>query len=131
VAAGQFEQASTDFHKALTIIEHLLAAAPDNIGLQQTHRVPYEDRAMLAIGPKPDERLPLSRSQAILERMTAKEPDNLQWQSDLSSAYTESDWRPRHRPEAPALEAFRRSLMIREKIAAADANNTERRHDVS
>ena len=57
---------------------------------------------------------------AIIEKLAASDPANVPWQRDLAVAHDQIGdlWLDNKQP-APALEAFRKGLAIREKLAAS------------
>ena len=88
---------------------------------------------MLFVQGKLDEAIKAYRDDlAIVERLTAADPANTQWQRDLSISYNKvGDVLVRQGKLDEALKAFRDGLAIRERLVAADRSNTEWQHDLS
>src|SRR5262245_26007417 len=73
----------------------------------------------------------MRRALEIITRMAATDPENTQWQRDVSSAYVRlGDLLHGQQKFDDALKQYREALAIRERLAAGDANNTDRQFDL-
>jgi tetratricopeptide (TPR) repeat protein len=70
------------------------------------------------------------KSLEIRETLAAQDPDNSQWQRDLSINY-EKIGDVQRRDSSTALGFYKKSLEIREKLAARDRDNSECQRDLS
>ncbi len=69
---------------------------------------------------------------AIVERLAQADPDNMQWQRDLSVSYEKiGDVLVQQGKLAEALQSFRDSLAIAERLAQADPDNMQWQRDLS
>jgi tetratricopeptide (TPR) repeat protein len=71
-------------------------------------------------------------SLAIMERLTATDTENLEWQKDMSLSYLEMGHVLMELEEVDeALQSYRQSLVINERLRAIDANNTNIQLDLA
>ena len=71
-------------------------------------------------------------SMTIGQKLAAADPNNADWQRDLSVSHNKiGDVLQRQGDLNAALQAFRNSMTIRQKLAAADPNNAEWQRDLS
>ena len=69
---------------------------------------------------------------AIFERLAARDPDNTEWQRDLSVSFEMIGVLERAQCDlAAALKSYRDSLAIRERLVARDPGNAEWQRDLS
>jgi tetratricopeptide (TPR) repeat protein len=72
------------------------------------------------------------KSREIREKLAAHDPDNSQWQRDLSTNYEKiGDIQMAQRDLPNALGSYKKSLEVREKLAVHDPDNSQWQRDLS
>jgi tetratricopeptide (TPR) repeat protein len=91
----------------------------------------FKGFARVAEGDRPGALQAYEQSRAIRDKLAARDPDNAEWQRDLSISFDRIGDVQRARGNLDAaLEAYRDSLAIREKLAAHDPGNTGWQRDL-
>jgi tetratricopeptide (TPR) repeat protein len=137
VAQGKLDEALTAYRDGLAIFERLAAADLSNSELQRDLYVSYVNvgNVLVAQGKLDDALKAYRGSLAIAERLAAADRSNMKWQRDLQiiiDRYIKvGDVLVAQGKLDEALTAYRDSLAIFERLAAADWSNTQWQRDRS
>ena len=117
------------------LVQHGLAAtaaAPDATGPYLTYLLRELGDHLAPRGSLEEVRVLYARAQRVGAAFAARDPDNTEWQRDLSVSHERiGDVLLRAGDRDGAVEAYRQALAIRQRLAARDPDNTEWQRDLS